>query len=41
MKKQTYGYQKAKARGRDKLGEWNSQIPTTTHKIDKQQGFTV
>ena len=27
--------------GEDKLGVWDSQIQTTTHKIDKQQGFTV
>ena len=27
--------------GRDKLGVWDSQIQTTVHKIDKQQGFTV
>ena len=27
--------------GRDKLAVWDSQIQTTVHKIDKQQGFTV
>ena len=28
-------------RERDKLGEWNEEIQTTIHKIDKQQGFTL
>ena len=28
-------------RERDKLGEWNEEIQTTIHKIDKQQGFTI
>ena len=40
-RKQIYGYQRGKGSGRDKLGVWDEQIYTTTHKIDKQQGFTV
>ena len=40
-RKQTYGYQKGKGVGRDKLGSWDQQIQTTICKIDKQQGPTV
>ena len=37
-RKQTYGYQRGKVRGRDKLGVWDGHIHT---KIDNQQGPTV
>ena len=32
---------KGKGGDRDKLGVWDSQIPTTVYKRDKQQGSTV
>ena len=40
-RKQTYGYQRGKGVGGDKLGVWDQQIQTTMYKIDKQQGPTV
>ena len=40
-RKQTYGYQRGKEVGRDKLGVWDQQIQTTVYKVDKQQGPTV
>ena len=39
-RKQTYGYQRGKVEGRDKLGVWD-HVHTTIYKIDKQQGPTV
>ena len=33
--KQTYGYQRGKGVGRDKLGVWGLQIQTAIYKIDK------
>ena len=41
LRKQIYGYQSGKVRGRDKLGVWDQQIHTTIYKIDNQQGPTV
>ena len=40
-RKQTYGYQRGKGVGRDKLGVWEQQIQATIYKIHKQQGPTV
>ena len=40
-RKQTYGYQRGKVVGREKLGVWDQQIQTTIYKTDKQQGPTV
>ena len=40
-RKQTYGYQRGRGWGRDKLGGWDEQIHTTTYKIGKQQGPAV
>ena len=39
--KQTYGYQRGKRVGRDKLGVWGLQIQTAIYKIDKEQGPTI
>ena len=39
--KQTYGYQRGKGVGRDKLGVWGLQIQTAIYKIDKEQGPTI
>ena len=39
--KQTYGYQRGKGRGRDKLGVWDEHTSTTPYKTDNQQGPTV
>ena len=36
-RKQTYGHQRGKRRGRDKLGVWDRQIHTAIYKIGKQQ----
>ena len=36
-RKQTYGYQREKGIGRDKLGACDYQIQTTKYKIDKKQ----
>ena len=41
LRKQTYGYQRGKGRGRDKLGIWKEHMNTTIYKTDKQQGPTV
>ena len=38
-RKQTYGYQRGKEWGRDKLGVSEQQVQTTINKIDKQQGL--
>ena len=40
-RKQTYGYQRGKAEGRDKLGVWDQEIQTIIYKINKQQGPTL
>ena len=40
-RKQTCRYQREVEKGRDKLGDWDSQIQTTMYKIDKQQGYIV
>ena len=40
-RKQTYGYQRGRLAGRDKLGDWDWHIHTTIYKIDNQQGPTV
>ena len=40
-RKQTYGYQRGREWGKDKLGVWDQQIHTTIHKIDKQQGPAI
>ena len=39
--KQTYGYQRGKVEGRDKLGVWDSHIHTIIYKTDNQQQPTV
>ena len=36
LRKQTYGYQRGKIAGRDKLEVWDEHIPTTIFKTDKQ-----
>ena len=41
LQKQTYGYQRGKGWGRDKLGGWDEHIYTTVYKTDNQQGPTV
>ena len=38
-KKQTYGHQSGREGA--EINEYEIKIQTTTHKIDKQQGFTV
>ena len=37
FRKQTYGSQKGKVEGGDKLGVWNEHKHTTVYKIDHQQ----
>ena len=39
-RKQTYGYQRGKVVGRDKLG-WDKYMHTTIYKINNQQAPTV
>ena len=41
LRKQTYGYQRGKVGGRDRLGVWDWYIYTTVFKIDNQQGLTL
>ena len=41
LRKQTYGSQRGKWWGRDKLGAWDSHTHTTIYKIDNQQGLTI
>ena len=40
-RKQTYGYQRGKAEGRDKLGVWDQEIQTIIYTINEQQGPTL
>lgn len=40
-KKKSYSLPKMKGRGRDKLEVWDKHLQNNTHKINKQQGFTV
>ena len=35
-RKQTYGYQRGRGWGRDKLGVWDYQIQTTIYKINNK-----
>ena len=41
LRKQTYGHQRVKVKGRDKLGDWDQHIYTTIYKINNRQGLTV
>ena len=40
-RKQTYGYQRGKMGGKDKLGVWDWQVHSTIFKINNQQGPTI
>ena len=40
-RKQTYGYPRGKAEGRDKLGVWDQEIQAIIYKINKQKGPTL
>ena len=40
-RKQTYGYQRGKVLGRDKLEVWDQQIQTTICKVDKNKTHII